>query len=112
MRDYKVDSIEAKFRADLEQLGQYCVIIPLEREDISAYIQGFEKLEDKKANEICREIITMLEFELMMMNSVPENPKASKFLGILQNVIKRICRIHKLKYVETDTVFILGEGSA
>ena len=54
----------------------------------------------------------MLEFELMMMNSVPENPKASKFLGILQNVIKRICRIHKLKYVETDTVFILGEGSA
>ena len=112
MRDYKVDSIEANFRADLENLGQYCVIIPLEREDISAYIQGFEKLEDKKANEICREIINMLEFELMMMNNVPDNPKANKVLGMLQSIIKRVCRLHKLKYVESDTIFILGEGSA
>ena len=29
MREYNVESIEAKYRADLEELNQYAVIVPL-----------------------------------------------------------------------------------
>ena len=34
MREYNVESIEAKYRADLEALSQYAIIVPLDKNDI------------------------------------------------------------------------------
>ena len=53
MREYNVESIEAKYRADLESLGQYAVIVPIDKNDIGAYIKGFEDMDTNKSNELC-----------------------------------------------------------
>ena len=47
MREYNVESIEAKYRADLEELNQYAVIVPLAKEDRGAYIKDFETMDEK-----------------------------------------------------------------
>ena len=69
MREYNVESIEAKYRADLEELNQYAVIVPLSKEDIGAYIKGFEDMDTKNANELCREVVNLMEFEVIMMTT-------------------------------------------
>ena len=74
MREYNVESIEAKYRADLEELSQYAVIVPLDKNDIGAYIKGFEDMDTKKSNELCREVVNLMEFEVIMMNHSPQNP--------------------------------------
>ena len=42
MRDYTQESIESKYRADLEKLGSYSIIIPLDKGDIGCYVEGFD----------------------------------------------------------------------
>ena len=112
MREYNVESIEAKYRADLEELNQYAVIVPLSKEDIGAYIKGFEDMDTKNANELCREVVNLMEFEVIMMNNTPQNPKASRFTSMLKEAVKKVCRMHKLDFIDSDKVFMLGEGNA
>ena len=112
MREYNVESIEAKYRADLEELNQYAVIVPLAKEDIGAYIKGFEDMDTKNANELCREVVNLMEFEVIMMNNTPHNPKASRFTSMLKDAVKKVCRMHKIDFIDSDKVFMLGEGNA
>lgn len=112
MREYNVESIEAKYRADLEELNQYAVIVPLAKEDIGAYVKGFEDMEVKKSNEICREVVNLMEFEVIMMNHHPKNPKANRFTSMLKDAVKKVCRMNKLEFIDSEQVYMLGEGSA
>ncbi len=112
MREYNVESIEAKYRADLEELNQYAVIVPLAKQDIGAYIKGFEDMDKKNANELCREVVNLMEFEVIMMNHTPQNSKASRFTSMLKEAVKKVCRMHKLDFIDSDKVFMLGEGNA
>ena len=112
MREYNVESIEAKYRADLEALGQYAIIVPLDKNDIGAYIKGFEDMDVKRANEICREVVNLMEFEVIMMNHSPQNPKASRFTSMLKEAVKKVCRMNKLDFIDSDEVFMLGQGNA
>jgi len=112
MREYNIESIEAKYRADLEELNQYAVIVPIAKEDIGAYIKGFETMDVKKANELCREVVNLMEFEVIMMNHKPQNPKASRFTSMLKDAIRKVCRMNKLDFIDSEKVFMLGEGNA
>ena len=111
MRDYKVESIEAKYRADIEKLGQYAVIIPLDKEDLGAYIEEFDTMKETQSNEICREVINLLEFEMIMMNNKIDT-KGNRFMSIVKECVKKVCRMNKLKFKDNDDIFLLGEGSA
>jgi len=111
MRDYKVESIEAKYREDIEKLGQYAVIIPLDKEDLGAYIEGFDTMKETQSNEICREIINLLEFEMIMMNNKIDT-KGNRFMFIVKECVKKVCRMNGLKFKNNDDIFLLGEGSA
>ena len=112
MREYNVESIEAKYRADLEELNQYAVIVPLAKEDIGAYIKDFETMDEKKSNELCREVVNLMEFEVIMMNHTPQNSKASRFTSMLKEAVKKVCRMNKLDFIDSDEVFMLGQGNA
>ena len=111
MRDYKVESIEAKYREDIEKLGQYAVIIPLDKEDLGTYIEGFDTMKETQSNEICREIINLLEFEMIMMNNKID-AKGNRFMFIVKECVKKVCRMNGLKFKNNDDIFLLGEGSA
>ena len=111
MRDYKVESIEAKYRADIEKLGQYAVIIPLDKEDLGAYIEEFDTMKETQSNEICREVINLLEFEMIMMNNKID-AKGNRFMFIVKECVKKVCRMNGLKFKNNDDIFLLGEGSA
>ena len=112
MREYNVESIEAKYRADLEELSQYAVIVPLDKNDIGAYIKGFEDMDTKRSNELCREVVNLMEFEVIMMNNTPQNPKANRFTSMLKEAVKKVCRMNKLDFIDSDEVFMLGQGNA
>ena len=105
MREYNVESIEAKYRADLEELSQYAVIVPLDKNDIGAYIKGFEDMDTKKSNELCREVVNLMEFEVIMMNHSPQNPKANRFTSMLKEAVKKVCRMNKLDCWMSRQVF-------
>lgn len=111
MRGYKVESIEAKYRDDIEKFGQYAVIIPLDKEDLGVYIEGFDTMKVTQSNEVCREVINLLEFEMIMMNNKID-AKGNRFMSIVKECVKKVCRMNGLKFKNNDDIFILGEGSA
>tara|TARA_R100000234_G_scaffold96167_1_gene64442 strand:- start:412 stop:747 length:336 start_codon:yes stop_codon:yes gene_type:complete len=111
MRDYTQESIESKYRADLEKLGSYSVIIPLDKGDIGCYIEEFDSMDSKDSNELCREVVNLLEFEIITMNNTEKN-KANRFLHLVKEVTRKICRMNKLTFKDSDELFLLGQGDA
>ena len=112
MRDYTTDSIESKYRADIEKLGTYSVIIPLDRTDIGCYIEGFDNMNRKDTDELCREVINLLEFEILVMNNITEDTKANRFMTLVKNCTQKICRINDLTFIDKERLFLSGEASA
>jgi len=86
--------------------------VPLAKEDIGAYIKDFETMDEKKSNELCREVVNLMEFEVIMMNHTPQNPKASRFTSMLKEAVKKVCRMNKLDFIDSDELFMLGQGNA
>jgi hypothetical protein len=109
VREYSVESIESKYRADLEELNQYAVIVPIAKEDIGAYVKGFEDMDVKKANEICREVINLLEFEVIMVNS---SSVSTGFTTLVKEAVRKVCRMNKLQFIDSDGVYMLGESNS
>lgn len=112
MRDYTTDSIESKYRADIEKLGTYSVIIPLDRTDIGCYIEGFDNMNREDTDELCREVINLLEFEILVMNNITEDTKANRFMTLVKNCTQKICRINDLTFIDKERLFLSGEASA
>ena len=112
MRDYTPDSIESKYRADIEKLGTYSVIIPLDRTDIGCYVEGFDDMDRKDSDELCREVINVLEFEILVMNNTTEDNTSNKFMTLVKNCTQKICRMNNLTFIDKDKLFLLGEASA
>jgi len=112
MRDYTTDSIESKYRADIEKLGTYSVIIPLDKEDIGCYVEGFDSMKVKDSKELCREVINLLEFEIIMMNNTIKDGKTNKFLSLVKDCTRKICRINDLNFIDKERLFLAGEASA
>tara|TARA_R100001369_G_scaffold32998_1_gene58039 strand:- start:2050 stop:2388 length:339 start_codon:yes stop_codon:yes gene_type:complete len=112
VRDYTTDSIESKYRADIEKLGTYSVIIPLDRTDIGCYIGGFDDMNRKDTDELCREVINLLEFEILVMNNITEDTKANRFMTLVKNCTQKICRINDLTFIDKERLFLSGEASA
>lgn len=112
MRDYTTDSIESKYRADIEKLGTYSVIIPLDRTDIGCYIEGFDNMNREDTDELCREVINLLEFEILVMNNITEDTKANRFMTLVKNCTQKICRINDLNFIDKERLFLSGEASA
>ena len=112
MRDYTTDSIESKYRADIEKLGTYSVIIPLDRTDIGCYVEGFDDMDRKDSDEICREVINILEFEILVMNNITEDTKANRFMTLVKNCTQKICRMNDLTFIDKERLFLSGEASA
>jgi len=112
VRDYTTDSIESKYRADIEKLGTYSVIIPLDRTDIGCYIEGFDNMNREDTDELCREVINLLEFEILVMNNITEDTKANRFMTLVKNCTQKICRINDLNFIDKERLFLSGEASA
>jgi len=112
VRDYTTDSIESKYRADIEKLGTYSVIIPLDRTDIGCYIEGFDNMNREDTDELCREVINLLEFEILVMNNITEDTKANRFMTLVKNCTQKICRINDLTFIDKERLFLSGEASA
>jgi len=111
MRDYTQESIESKYRADLEKLGSYSIIIPLDKGDIGCYVEGFDDMNVKDSNELCREVVNLLEFEIITMNNTQKS-KSNRFLYLVKEVTKKICRMNNLTFKDSDELFLLGQGDA
>ena len=112
MRTYLAESIESKFRAELEQLGEYSIVVPLHKEDIGKHIVGFDKMETNKSNELCREVINILELEMIVLKNYENEHETNKFMSLVKYAIKKVCRLNELKFQDEDEVYMLGLGDA
>jgi hypothetical protein len=112
MRAYLAESIESKCRAELEQLGEYSIVIPLHREDIGKHIVGFDKMDTAKSNELCREVVNILELEMITLSNKKNEAGTNKFMSLVKDAIEKVCRMNGLKYQEEEEVYLLGLGDA
>ena len=65
----------------------------------------------KDSNELCREVVNLLEFEIITMNNTQKN-KSNRFLYLVKEVTKKICRMNNLTFKDSDELFLLGQGDA
>ena len=65
----------------------------------------------EKSNELCREVVNLMELEVIMITT---HTKAgtNKFTSMLKEAVKKVCRMHKLDFIDSDEVFMLGQGNA
>ena len=87
MREYNVESIEAKYRADLEELNQYAVIVPLAKEDIGAYIKDFETMDEKN------KVIMAIEHKEYPCYGVQFHPESIASVPYGKKIIKNFLKI-------------------
>ena len=69
-------------------------------------------MDRKDTDELCREVINILEFEILVMNNITEDTKSNRFMTLVKNCTQKICRMNDLTFIDKERLFLSGEASA